>query len=1027
MRGTRRWGTAGGARIALLLAFCACSSKALDGCNQGFGNITNNPVASPLVHSVNPVQPSCLGERDRSGTLIDSKFRLTFLRPIDPTTLDRGADSPVHENDDFRVYVGPVPVDGGALLPDDPSKLTRVPVTGVALEFGAATDASPAGVLAATVFFDPSTANLARPMVAVLVLRGAPPADGGAPIGWQTAATPLENADPADAGRIQLPGPVVSFVELVSTPDIAALPRIASSSVLDGEQGVEPHRPIDFSFDRPECFVTAAIEPVAGASFALAQGGLRVRSATELGLQLDTDYQVTIVSSTETADFFDGVCVDGGRCDEFPPTHGNNGLPLLSSDRDGGPGTSNFRFRTGPVKFAAPLRNTPDDAVADITKGDLTVWEKRFQEASLVVTVDDLHWGSAAMDATGDFFGGPYDRVGFTSDGLASIAFQGLRLAPYPFVGVHTAKATWQPLGAVDGFSDSLAVNFPRLPMVQRDFFSVGESDAAGLNVDETDPANAIHTEAVRAYVQDVQPTSAVVRWRTTEDSACVIRLVRADGDVTAAPACAQCSVAEDLAPVPIGFASQGNQGNLEGKRPNYRYVATIHDLNPGTFYAYRVECQRPNQLGTMVLASRARFKTPSESERTLSFLASGDYFPRQTVGICDTEFGADVCGGCIWNAPKVENGYAAMAQLLGNEIADLHLGYGDISHCDPNQFSTSEGEQYVWGILYRMGRRGLLAGTVYVPVAGNHDYDGPPPRPDILNYFSLPEASSVPFPAGSGSTSEFFSFEHGPAHFLAFNDSGAASHCNELADRGTPDWTALTVAGGSPALDSPQAQWVHADLDAATSRPWTIAYTHVPLNQLALSNGVELCPGRESTWFERELRDHHVPLAIFGHTHDDFRVFNACPLAGGCPCPNNAQTCAGGIPPDIGEDPVLFVQGGSLGTPRFGASGGPGAGTFAKVDIDGDTMLVRGFFSELDGSTPGGLAPANLGDGVLRPAMFALKRAVDSSTERRSGQRRVFVDRCVDAGGTTQCPLACWWPSQLPLPTDGLGGICLQ
>lgn len=1063
--------TRGASRLALAALFAAgCAGQS---CSffSGFGDVTKNVVVSPLVRTVNPVQSSCLGTRWTRGEPIPAKFRVTFLVSIDPRRIDT---EPGTNNDDFAVYAAPLG-DGGTSLPSDgPCTLKQLPITSVTLEAG-----DGGGIAAAEIAFDDTAAGLPRPYSAVLVIRSAAqPVDGGADAGacpgWDIASTPLATRG-ADGGTIELPAPVVSFMTLVDTPDLT-LPKIVGSTVPNGATNVEPHQPIVFDFDHPACFVNASAEPVSGMQFAQADGGSSVVSASPFGMLLDTDYTITFNSSGDLATMFNGLpdsCPDGGRCDEFPPTDDNRGLPFASTDLDGGPypATSTFTFHTGSVKIATPVPlPLIAGAPADMRTGDFALWTTETQAGAVDVHIDGTPWRAAAILNGVVTSADPADPVDatMTSNGYLSIAFTGPfgSRTDYPFVGEHLATATSATVSEAAPSVDHVAVNFPHDPSVQGRFYLPGEKSPGAIQIDEGAGA-----DAVRAYVQVVGDTSADVTWRTVRNGwSCQLSFARADlpfdapipdcasaGDASCVARdqpkfqggigvppyvalkefpCSQIAGCTDCSVAPLCLAGPVNADDtIDDRRATGRWTANLKGLHPGTYYHYAVSCTGTDGRSPVVLASNSVFRTSGAAERTASFVAFSDVHEKSSY-FCERSFRPlPNCTTCPWGSPTFEGSLDALAGLASSEPIDLYLGAGDIAHCEQHEdraMWSSVDDEYLYGILYRFQARNLLAGAPLFAVPGNHDFvndvsllgnvvEVEDEATEFERYFSMP--------GGTHGGGDFYSFNYGPAHFIGINDAKLAGTCGDGTDRGPAAdvdvWaTPLQpkVWNEAPSNPSPQASFVINDLEAnAAARPWSVAFLHVPLEQLKNdppAPGARACPGRSSAWIEAELRRRQVPMAIEGHDHG-FAILNTCPLAltnkddPRCP-PAPSGIGVGLMDPNL-DEPVALIRDGTLG-------GSDNVPTFVKVDIDGDLALVRGFTNQ-----HGVLANVidDLGDGTLRPVVFAMKRHVSTNWERPRGLRRIYADPCTDGSGKSICLGTCWWPSQLP--PSASGGLCID
>jgi 3',5'-cyclic AMP phosphodiesterase CpdA len=132
------------------------------------------------------------------------------------------------------------------------------------------------------------------------------------------------------------------------------------------------------------------------------------------------------------------------------------------------------------------------------------------------------------------------------------------------------------------------------------------------------------------------------------------------------------------------------------------------------------------------------------------------------------------------------------LAVLLSDQQPDLLLHTGDLAY---QSGTLQELQDYFFGIY-----GGWLASRSVAPSIGNHD-DVTFEAAAFLNSFVLP------LNAPAGVQERYYSFDFGPAHFVALDTEHAFL---------------------DPALRAEQLSWLRADL-AATTRPWKIVFFHRP------------------------------------------------------------------------------------------------------------------------------------------------------------------------------------------------------
>jgi acid phosphatase type 7 len=159
-----------------------------------------------------------------------------------------------------------------------------------------------------------------------------------------------------------------------------------------------------------------------------------------------------------------------------------------------------------------------------------------------------------------------------------------------------------------------------------------------------------------------------------------------------------------------------------------------------------------------------------------------------------------------------------ATAALLAGASAVLPLGDNQYEDGTLTAFQESYGLSSSWGAY----------NDVVHPVAGNHEYN----TPDAAGYYAY-------YGAAAGDPAEgFYSFDLGSWHLVALNSSRGLF------------------------IDSPQLQWLRADL-TATTKPCILAYWHKPRFSSGL-HGNDL--GQDPFW--RELYAVRADVVLNGHDH---------------------------------------------------------------------------------------------------------------------------------------------------------------
>jgi 3',5'-cyclic AMP phosphodiesterase CpdA len=212
-------------------------------------------------------------------------------------------------------------------------------------------------------------------------------------------------------------------------------------------------------------------------------------------------------------------------------------------------------------------------------------------------------------------------------------------------------------------------------------------------------------------------------------------------------------------------------------------------------------------------------------SIRKLRFIAFGD------------------CGNESQNQINVRNSSKA---YLGSNDVDAMLLLGD------NAYEYGSDADYQTG-FFNMYKDDLLKYWKLYPAPGNHDYGDNDANAGSRNFayhtvFTVPQAAEIGGVASG--VSNYYSYDIGNVHMISL-DSFGTENGNRMSD-----------------LNSVQAKWLEADLNANTKK-WTVVYFHHPPYTKASHNSdteSELIDIREK--FVRLLEEKGVDLVLCGHSH---------------------------------------------------------------------------------------------------------------------------------------------------------------
>ena len=340
---------------------------------------------------------------------------------------------------------------------------------------------------------------------------------------------------------------------------------------------------------------------------------------------------------------------------------------------------------------------------------------------------------------------------------------------------------------------------------------SAGSSDIsfdASLQVSAATPVALARSP----YLQNLTPTSAVLRWRTA----------------TAATTRVKWGLAAD---------ALANTLDVPGTRTEHEVPIT--GLPPETKIFYSVGTTAQTLAGG---DSDHAFRTPPP-------IGSGR--PTRVWVIGDSGLCAVSPAGCT-DAAAVRNGYLAFA---GSHPADLWLLLGD------NAYNNGTDAEFTTGFFDVYPS--VMRSTPMWAVPGNHEFgasDSPTQSGPYYDSLTLPrqgEAGGVP----SG-TEAYYSFDWGNIHFIALD-----SHDT---DRSAPPSPATNVC--PPAVGGAMYQWLCADL-AATEQAFIIAFWHHPPYTKGSHDSDNAA---DSAGILKEMRERFLPvmdaygvdLVLTGHSH---------------------------------------------------------------------------------------------------------------------------------------------------------------
>jgi hypothetical protein len=296
-------------------------------------------------------------------------------------------------------------------------------------------------------------------------------------------------------------------------------------------------------------------------------------------------------------------------------------------------------------------------------------------------------------------------------------------------------------------------------------------------------------------YLQQVSASSAVIVWATRESGAGEV------GFRTGASAPMTVAATSTLYPA----ARTGLSADY------YQHEARLTALSPSTTYEYDIFVN-----GVDPLSGSDRFVTaPATGTGTVRFIAFGD------SGVGSTA-------------------QQQLSSMMAADRFDLALHGGDVAYGTGGGVGGAT-HQTMDAWFFSMYREWLRSRPMF-PSLGNHDsrasnFDGRP----YLDMFVLPDhGGSAAYPDHA---ERYYSFDYGPAHFVALDTELAFQHTARRAE---------------------QLAWLERDL-SASNQPWKIAFFHRSPFSAGGEHGSDLAVRAAfAPIFER----HGVQLVISAHEH---------------------------------------------------------------------------------------------------------------------------------------------------------------
>ncbi len=313
-------------------------------------------------------------------------------------------------------------------------------------------------------------------------------------------------------------------------------------------------------------------------------------------------------------------------------------------------------------------------------------------------------------------------------------------------------------------------------------------------------------------YIQNVTPTSAVLRWRTTTASTTRVRWGLSAGSLT-------------------------NTVDVAGTRTEH--VVPITGLPTETKIFYSVGSTTQTLAGG---DANHYLEVPplAGQRRPIRIWVTGDH------GVC-----AASAQGCI-DAPAVRNGYTTYA---GGQLADLWLMLGDNAYNSGTDTEFTNGQFNIYPTIMR--------NTPFWSAPGNHEFgtggaDSPTQTGPYYDSHTFPTAGEAGGVASG--TEAYYSFDYGNVHVVTLD-----SHDTSRTAPANPTTNICPIGGGGAGA---MYQWACADL-AATDKDFVVAiWHHPPYTKGSHDSDSESQLIEMRQRFQPVMEAYGVDLVLTGHSH---------------------------------------------------------------------------------------------------------------------------------------------------------------
>ncbi len=289
-------------------------------------------------------------------------------------------------------------------------------------------------------------------------------------------------------------------------------------------------------------------------------------------------------------------------------------------------------------------------------------------------------------------------------------------------------------------------------------------------------------------YLQQVGANQAIVVWATREPGT-----ARVEYRVGNAPWLVETAISTFRSSSATGIPSY------------YQHEATLTGLGANTTYEYDLRNSNVDPTPGVV----DEFHTaPLPGTGTIHLIAFGD-------------------------SGTGSSSQSGVATAIGNDTFDFALHNGDVAY--------SRGTYAEFEARFFPFYRDWLRRKGFFPAIGNHD-DMTSSATPYRTLFVLPrDGATTAYP---NNAERFYSFDYGPAHFIALDTQAAFL---------------------SAARRQEQLAWLTADLQEAQDRPWRIAFFHRPPYSSGAEHGSDLAIRQA---FGPLFEQYNVQVVLTGHEH---------------------------------------------------------------------------------------------------------------------------------------------------------------